>query len=111
MKVTFTKTGFEIDYTKEELENLKDDDIKQNFQAVCNHLDHKAKILAEIQMKQIDSNSSIHMKQIDSNESIHLKELETHSHYTDSVIEHDLECRKMYANLDFIDFQPDDNQN
>ena len=97
MKVTINKKGFSINYTKDELENLKEGEICKNFETAFSYLNNNTDKIAKIQIKQIESNSDFYSK-----------ELDARTHYADSVIQHDLECRKLCANLNTIEFQPDD---
>jgi len=73
MKVTINRNGFNIDYTKEELENLKGDVICKDFEMAFNHLNHKVNKFAEIQIAQIEQNSSIQAKILEHQLTLHTK--------------------------------------
>ena len=76
MKVTINKNGFNIDYTKEELENLKGDVICKDFEMAFSHLNRKVDKFAEIQIKQIEQNSSIQAKILEHQLELHTKATE-----------------------------------
>ena len=76
MITTFTKNGFSIDYTKEELENLKGDVICKDFELACNHLNHKVNKFTEIQIAQIEQNTSIRSKMLEHQLKLHTKATE-----------------------------------
>lgn len=52
MKVTINKKGFSINYTKDELENLKEGEICKNFETAFSFLNNNTDKIAEIQIKQ-----------------------------------------------------------
>lgn len=102
MITTFTKNGFSIDYTKEELENLKGDVICRDFEMAINHLNRKVDKFAEIQIKQIETNSSIQAKMIE-------RQLELHTKATEIMSQNMLNSEKFKEDLQaFMDENTDD---
>ena len=102
MITTFTKNGFSIDYTKEELENLKGDVICKDFELACNHLNNKVNKFAEIQIKQIETNASIQAKMLE-------RQLELHTKATEIMSQNMLNSEKFKENLQaFMNEDSDD---
>lgn len=92
MITTFTKNGFSIDYTKEELENLKGDVICKDFEMAVNHLNRKVDKFAEIQIKQIETNASIQSKMLE-------RQLELHTKATEIMSKNILNSEKFKEDL------------
>ena len=102
MITTFTKDGFSIDYTKEELENLKGDVICKDFEMAVNHLNRKVDKFAEIQIKQIETNASIQAKMLE-------RQLELHSKATEMMSQNMMNFSKFKEDLQaFMDEDSDD---